>query len=229
MLLELLRRDWFLHRRALLTVILIFSAFEIYFVLVANQPRVWLVFTCIYISFFVIVPLTRDDKFRALAWAATLPVTRADLVRARYVASWVIVAVAFLEVLLLAVFLPGSKLAPALPVDPRSLLSAATVVTIIFLLVIPFTVRFGLIGIFIGLAALQLVGAGLFVFASATGNFEAVEGGVASVFKPPIAAVAAIRNSLPDLAFNLAAVLALVLINWIGYRLALALFRRREF
>ncbi len=115
MLLRLLQRDWFLHRRALLTVILIFSAFEVYFVLVANHPRTWLVFTCIYISFFVIVPMTRDDKFRALAWTGSLPVTRADLVRARYVGSWVIVALAFLTVLALAALLPGSKIAPACP------------------------------------------------------------------------------------------------------------------
>ncbi|MGD8867295.1 MAG: ABC-2 transporter permease [Gemmatimonadales bacterium] len=229
MLLEFLQRDWYLHRRALLMVILIFSAFEVYFVLVANHPRMWLVFTCIYISFFVIVPMTRDDKFRAHAWASTLPVTRADLVRSRYVASWVIVALAFLPAFALAAFLPGSKLASALPVDPRSLLLAATVITIIFFLVIPFTARFGLMGVFIGLAAIQLIGAGLFVFASATGSFEAVEGGVAAVFKPPIAAVAAIRNSLPSIAFNIMALLTLVLINWLGYRFALMLFRRREF
>lgn len=229
MLLELLQRDWYLHRRALLMVILIFSAFEAYFVLVANHPRSWLVFTCIYISFFVIVPMTRDDKFRAQAWASTLPVTRADLVRARYVASWVIVALALLAVMVLAALLPGSKLASALPVDPRSLLLAATVITIIFFLLIPFTIRFGLMGVFIGLAAIQLVGAGLFVFAASTGSFEAVEGGVAAVFKPPIAAVAAIRNSLPSMAFNIVALIALALINWVGYRLALALFRRREF
>ncbi len=116
-----------------------------------------------------------------------------------------------------------------MPVDPRSLLLAATVITIIFFLLIPFTMRFGLMGVFIGLAALQLLGAGLFVFAAATGNFETVEGSVAAIFKPPIAAVAAIRESLPRAAFNVAALLMLVLINWLGYRLALALLRQREF
>ena len=229
MLPKLLQRDWFLHRRALLTVILIFSAFEVYFVLVANHPRTWLVFTCIYVSFFVIVPMTRDDKFRAFAWTATLPVTRADLARARYVGSWVIVALAFLPALALAALLPGSKVAPVMPVDPRSLLLAATVITIIFLMLIPFTIRFGLMGVFIGLAVIQLIGAGLFVFASLTASFEAVEGTIASIFKPPIAGIAAIRNSLPSAAFNVLALLALVLINWVGYRFALALFRRREF
>ena len=229
MLLRLLQRDWFLHRRALLAVILIFSAFEVYFVLVANQPRMWLVFTCIYISFFVIVPMTRDDKFRAFAWTATLPVTRSDLVRARYVSSWVIVAIAFLSALALAAFLPGSRVASALPLDFRSLLTAATVVSIIFLMLIPFTIRFGLMGVFIGLAVIQLIGAGLFVFASLTASFDAVEGTIASIFKLPIAGIGAIRNSLPSAAFNLVALLTLILINWVGYRLALALFRRREF
>lgn len=229
MLLRLLQRDWFLHRRALLTVILIFSAFEVYFVLVANHPRMWLVFTCIYISFFVIVPMTRDDKFRAFAWACTLPVTRSDLVKARYVSSWVIVGVGLLSALALAAFLPGSRVAPALPLDARSLLLAATVVTIIFVLLIPFTIRYGLMGVFIGLALLQLVGAGLFVFASATGSFDAVEGTIAAAFKPPIAAIAAIRESLPSAAFNVLALVTLVLINWLGYRFAATLIRRREF
>jgi hypothetical protein len=229
MLPELLRRDWLLHRRALLTVIAIFAAFEVYLVLVVNHPRSWLVFTCIYVSFFAVVPMTRDDKFRAFAWSGTLPVTRADLVRARYLGSWVIVALAFLVALALAAFLPGSNLASVTPLDPGSLLIAATVITIIFFLVIPFTIRFGLMGVFIGLAVIQLLGAAILVVAVATGSMQHVEGGVAAIFRPPIAAVAAIRDSLPRAVFNVAALLALVLVNWVGYRLALALFRRREF
>lgn len=229
MLLRLLQRDWFLHRRALLTIILIFSGFEVYFVLVANHPRMWLILTCIYISFLVIVPMTRDDKFRAFAWACTLPVTRSDLVQARYVSSWVIVGVGLLSALALAAFLPGSRVAPALPLDARSLLLAATVVTIIFFLLIPFTIRYGFMGVFIGLALFQLVGAGLFVFASATGSFGAVEGTIAAVFKPPIAAIAAIRDSLPSDAFNVLALVTLAMLNWLGYRFAATLIRRREF
>ncbi len=228
MLRRLLLRDWILHRRALVPVAAIFAAFQVYFVLNADKPRLWLVFTSIYVSFLTVVPFTRDDRFRSVAWSCTLPVSRSDLVRARYAGAWVLVAAVFLLAFALAALVPGSKLSGSLPADPEALLLAGAVVSIILLLLLPFTIRFGFLGIVIGLAALQILIAAAFVASKMTGRQDEVEGSVAAVFRPPIDGILAARESLGSPAFFLAAFLSLLLLNWAGYRLALALFRRRE-
>lgn len=228
MLPELLRRDWLLHRNTLVTVALIFTAFQVYFVLNADKVVLWIIFTAVYVSFVTVTPITRDDAFRANAWSCTLPVSRADLVRARYATAWLMVAGLFLLALAVAAGVPGSKLSGTLPSGADHLLLALAVVTAVLFLVMPFTIRFGFLGILIALTALQIGGAILFVVGRATGSLSHVEGNIAAIFRPLISGVAAAREALPRPLFLLAALLALGLVNWTGYRLALALFRRRE-
>jgi hypothetical protein len=228
MLRRLLLREWILHGRALATIVAIFAAFQVYFVLNADKPRLWLVFTSVYVSFLTVVPFTRDDKFRSVAWSCTLPVSRSDLVRARYAGAWILVAAAFLVAFALAALLPGSKLSGALPADPEALLLSGVVVSLMLALLLPFTIRFGFLGLVIGLAALQILAAALFVASKTTGRQDQVEGGVGAVFRPLIDGIVAARESLGPPGFFLAALLSLVLLNWAGYRFALALFRRRE-
>ncbi|UCC73733.1 MAG: ABC-2 transporter permease [Gemmatimonadota bacterium] len=223
-----LRRDFILHRRALLPAVLIFAAFQVYMVIVINQPLFWLVFTCVYLSFLTVIPLSRDDRFAAAAWSCTLPVTRADLVRGRYLTVWALAVGIFVMVLGLAAFVPGSRLAPAMFLDPDRLLLAAGVTTFIIALLLPFTTKFGLMGVMLMLVVLQIIGAGTFVVAKTTGSQDGVEGGVASVFRALTAGIAALRETLSVPVFQLALLLTLVLVNWVSYRIALAIFRRRD-
>lgn len=228
MLRKLLLREWILHGYGLIPILAIFGVFQIYFVLRVSGVRPWLVFTAVYVSFLTIIPFTRDDKYRATAWACTLPVSRADLVRARYVGVWLIAAAGFGLSLLLAATLPGSRMIGELRADPEALLLGAAVTSVVLLFVLPFTIRFGLLGVMIGLIGLQILSAGAFVAGKLTVGLNRIEGGVAAAFRPLIEGILATRESLGPTGFNLAALLALLMLNWIGYRLALALFRRRE-
>jgi hypothetical protein len=224
----LLRRSFILHGRALLVPVLIFAAFEAYFVMRVFHPTVWLVFTCIYMSFIAPLPINRDDKFGTAAWSCTLPVTRADLVRGHYATAWALVMSLLVLALLLAVFVPGSKVPPATFLGPNRLLLVAGVLTCVLALLIPFTMRFGLMGLLLVLAVLQIAGAALFVVANVTGSMGAVEGGVAAPFRALAAGISGLRGALPAPVFQLAMLLGLLVVNWASYRLALAFFRRRD-
>jgi hypothetical protein len=224
----LLRRDLILHRRALLPAVLVFAAFQVYFVIVANHATLWLVFTCIWMTFLTVVPLNRDDKFGTLAWSCTLPVSRADLVRGYYVTAWALVAGMFVVALCLAAFVPGSKLSGLMLLDPDRLLLAAGITTFILALLLPFTIRFGFMGVLMLLVVLQIIGAAMFVVAKTTGSMDAVEGGIGAAFRALASGVAALRETLPLTVFQLVMLLALVLVNWASFRISLALFRRRE-
>jgi hypothetical protein len=228
MLLELLRRDWILHRQAMIPILAIFSAFQVWFLMSVERPRHWLVFTCIYVAFFTIVPFTRDDKFRANEWSCTLPVSRKDLVRARYVAAWLLFVGCLLLGLLLAALVPGSKVEPLSLMAPGEALWVLTVASVILLLLLPFTIRFGLLGVVIFLAALQILGAVLLVVGKSVGNQSEMEGGVRAGIRVIVSGVSALRETMPPAAFHAVWLLVLALVNWVGYRVALALFRRRE-
>jgi len=226
---RLLARDWILNRRAMSIVLAIFVAFQVYMVLRVSGARAWSVFTCVYACFLTIVPLTREDKFRAGAWARTLPVTRAEIVGARYLGSWLIAAIAYASALALAAALPGSRVEPSLLLDFRALLVTASIVSGILFLLVPFTIRYGLIGVMIFLVALQVLGVVMLFAAVATEGMKGIEGAVLAGGRAAGAWLAASREALTPAGFVLAALAALSALNWTGYRFALALYNRREF
>ncbi len=224
----LLRRDLLLHWRVLAPSALIFAAFQAWFITEVNRPTLWLVFACVYMSFLTVIPINVDDKAGTAAWSCTLPVTRADLVRGRYVTAWAMVVGFFAVGVALAAYMPGSKLSATMLLVPDRLLLTIGIVTFILGLLIPFTLQFGLMGVMLMLVVLQIVGAGLFVVAKLTGAMDAVEGGVAVPFRALAAGITALREALPSPVFQLVLLAVLVLLNWGSYRFALALFRRKE-
>ncbi|KPK79784.1 MAG: hypothetical protein AMS25_11405 [Gemmatimonas sp. SM23_52] len=224
----LLRRDLILHRRALVAVALIHAAFQVYFVIRVNHPTLWLVFTCIYVSFLTVMPLNREDRFGTLAWSCTLPVSRADLVRGYYLTAWALLVGSFVVALGLAAFVPGSKLSALMFLSPDRLLLAAGITTFLIALLLPFTIRFGFMGVVLVLAVLQIVGALTLMVGVTTGRMGNVESAVGGAIRALAAGITALRHMLSTPVFRLALLAALVLVNWISYRFASAILRRRD-
>lgn len=229
MLPELLRRDWVLNRRAVVALSAIFVAFQVFFVrLPSDLPPIWLVLTCLWAALIGVVAITRDDTFRALAWSCTLPVCRADLVRARYAGAWILVAGVVVVALALAVLVPGSEVSLAFAFDLDTLLLAAGFVTFLLALALPFLIRFGILGLAVLLVPLNILLPVVFVVSKATGTQDNVEGTVLGWISAMAEAVAGLRDGLSRPVFYVAVLLLLVFTNWASYRLALALFVRRE-
>ena len=233
---ELIRRDWIplrrdliLHRRTLVVVALIYTAFQTWLITGISGPTAWLVLNCIYMSVLTVVPLNVDEKSGTLPWLCTLPVTRADLVRGRYVTAWSLLVGMYTVAVGLAAFVPGSRLSPLSLLEPDYLLLAAGITTFIIALLLPFTIRFGFMGVLLTLMAMQVLGGVTFVVAKATGSMGGVEGGIASVVRALRDVILALRETMPVPVFQLAVLAFLVLLNWASYRASVALFRRREF
>lgn len=226
MLPKLLMRDALLHGRMLLISYGIFAAFQLYFVLRVDSSRFWLVAATIYASFLAITVFAREDKFQSTAWTCTLPVSRRAIVQARFVEAWILVAASLAIATLVAAVLPGSRVDVSAVVQTDALLLAATVVTLVVSLMLPFLVRFGLLGVLIFLVAMQVIGSGLLVVTVMLGNRD---GGRVNLGLHAIAgAVRAAHAALPPVVFDLLAVALLFVVNWLGYRLAVFFFDRRE-
>jgi len=222
-----LRRDLILHRRTLVLVAVMYTAFQAWFVTSFNNPMVWLVFNCIYFSFLTVTPLTADEKTQTLPWLCTLPVTRADLVRGRYVTSWALVLALYAVSVALAALMPGSDISPVWMLGPDRLLLVAGVVTFIIALLLPFTIRFGFTGMLLTLVAAQVLGGVMLVVAKITGGD--LGSGISAAVGILREGIFALRGSLGVLGFQLALLVVLFLANWASYRASVWLFRRREF
>ena len=222
-----LRRDLILHRRTLVLVALIYTAFQAWFITDISSTTAWLVLNCIYLSVPTVVPLNIDEKTGTLPWLCTLPVTRADLVRGRYVTAWALVVGFYTVALGLAAFVPGSELTALSLLEPDRLLLAAGIVTFIVALLLPFTVRFGFMGVLLTLVAAQVLGGVMLVVVKITDG--GVGGGIASAIGGLRHGILALRETLSVPVFQLALLALLVLVNWASYRASVALFRRREF
>lgn len=230
MLRSLIYRDWMLNRLHLLIVLGIFSLFQIYFVLRTDSARMWIVFSGFYLAFQTFVPFSREDKFRSGGWTCTLPVSRPAIVRARWIGAWILILAGFLVALALGLVLPGSRMEVGEALTPDTLLLAAAVISLLLLPLLPFTIRYGVAGILIFAVVAQLLGAALLVVAILGGGGAA---GVGRVIHRTIegtrAGLLAMQAAMSPAWFHVAALGAVVLVNWLGYRLAVALYRRREF
>jgi len=228
MLHKLLMREWILTRRTLLAIVGIYLVFQAYFVCRASSPRQFLIFAAVYASFLTLTLFLREDKFRATAWTCTLPVSRRDLVQARFLGAWIFVAGNLSLALALAAVMPGSAVRVAAVLEPATLFLAATAVTTVLALMLPFAIRFGLLGVMIFLVSIQLLGSAVLVIAVYSRGRAPSTGILAGGMEVLTEGLVALRSSLSPPVFYLAAALALIAVNWLGYRLAVGLFRRRE-
>jgi len=225
MLRRLWLRDVLLHGRALVISYGLFAAFQVYAVLRVDSPRAWLVFASIYASMLTMILFAREDRFGTHSWTCTLPVSRRQLVRARFIGAWLLVAAALGFGAILAAVLPGSQVRVSDLLEPDTLLLAATAISLALALILPFLIRFGLLGLIVFLLAGQVLGTALLVLNLLVRSGGAgLRGAIAAV----TGAVRAVHAAVPPGLYELLVLGLLVALNWAGYRVSARLFARRE-
>ena len=158
-MLKLLRLEYLFNRRQVLIVLAIFTAYFAYMVARIDSPRVFVVSTIIMIG--LSMPFTilgREDKFKTSALVCSLPVRRSTVVLGKYAATWAAIGLGLGYTLLLASVFTFSKIQIAEILTARNLFVALFLISLIFAVILPFTIRFGLVGIIILLVGFQLLG-----------------------------------------------------------------------
>lgn len=225
---KLLRKDWLLNRRALLLAYLVWSALWLGLPLMEYGEEfslgAWTGFVSVACAFLPIVVVGREDKFRAAALACSLPVTRRDIVKARYLGGWLL-AIAAAAVALGAMLLLSS--AAGWPFGRPPLAIPIVIVVVIGLVLgatMPFVLRFGLVGLIGFLVALQLLG---IVVLLASAIFDS--NGVSSLVRGFATAVSGSYRALGAATFYAAALAAIAVLNFASYRLSVFVYGSREF
>ena len=149
-MLKVLRLEFLFSRRQLLIVLAIFTAYFAYIAARIDSPRLFVVTTSLMIG--LSIPFTilgREDKFKTSALVCSLPVRRSTVVLGKYIATWAAIGLGLAYALALTAVLPFTKFRVAEVLTGRTLLVSLFLISLIFAVILPFTLRFGLTGIII--------------------------------------------------------------------------------
>ncbi len=132
----------------------------------------------------------REDKFRAQTVLLSLPVTRAAVIRARYVSALIVGLACFAAVSLMAVWLPWSARPAAEVFDVRTQAFGIASIVTTAAVMLPFALRFGLVGVIGLMGVFQVGGIAVLLWSEVSGRrgaaravFGSIESGLAWVFQ----------------------------------------------
>jgi ABC-type transport system involved in multi-copper enzyme maturation permease subunit len=199
-MLKILRLEYLYTRRQIVIVLAIYSAYFAYMAGRIESPRVFIVMTSLMIGLSMpFAILAREDKFKTAAFVCSLPVRRSTVVLGKYVSAWAAIAVGFGYALLLTSVLPFSKVRVAEILTVKTILISIFLMSLIFAVILPFTIRFGLVGIIVLLVGSQFVLILALILTRMLGArnpmrafFRAVEGGLRALLSHGATLVAAI-------------------------------------
>jgi hypothetical protein len=225
-MLKFLWKDWVFNRNLLLVFLIYVTIFWVWASkLAANMTlREALVFSSFLLAMSSLTPLTREGRFQATALTCSLPTDRRTIVTARYFCSWVLMLGGTAYGLTLAAAVPASRFAPAELLTIKSLLLLLFFLSAFLAPLLPFTIRFGYLGIIGFLVAAQLLGLILLGIAEALGKNSPLH----SAGKTLGAGFRWIMEREVTPAFILGLLGMILLLNLVSLKLSQHLFARRE-
>jgi len=225
-MLKILRLEFLFSRRQVLIVILIFSGYFAYMAGRISSPRLFIVMTSLMVGLSMpFVILGREDKFKTAALVCSLPVRRSTIVLGKYAATWIAIGLGLVYAFVLTAVLPFSKIAVAEALDPKTILVSLFLISLVFAVILPFTLRFGLTGVILLLLGTQLLGIVALVLAQLVRMpnnplrifLRAVESGLKTLL-----------NHEPTAGFLLALVATILAVNALSIVAGWALYARRD-
>ena len=158
-MLKILRLEYLFNRKQVLIVLAIFSVYFAYMTSRIDSPRLFIVMTSLMVGLSVPTAiLGREDKFKTASLVCSLPVRRSTVVFGKYAATWIAIGLGLGYALLLTAALPFSKIAVSEVLGLKTILVSVFLISLIFSVILPFTLRFGFTGVIILLVGTQLLG-----------------------------------------------------------------------
>jgi ABC-type transport system involved in multi-copper enzyme maturation permease subunit len=186
-------------------------------------PQLYAGFAAVVCSIIPLTLVAREDKFRTAALTCSLPVTRDAIVSARYWGGGLAALAGTILILAAGYLLPQTGFAARGGVG-TALLAAFVVLGLVQATLLPFTIRYGLVGLLLFMVALQVLGIVVFMAAMLLGH---------DLLRGLIQALGAALHAVRDRAGagGLAALLvtATLLLNLASHDLSRRLYRAREF
>ncbi|MBP7865474.1 MAG: ABC-2 transporter permease [Acidobacteria bacterium] len=205
-------------------ILALFLAF--FLVLLAREPvggtqGEFLAITALMGAIIPLVTVAREDRFHAREVLAASPLRRCDTVRARYLGGGVCITVLVTLVIVVQWVLYPERPQTLTMLAPANLALAASVGVLFLSATLPLVFRFGLAGMLIFMAVVQLLGTVLLFAAASGGSGRGALGNLA-------ASVRGLRGRAGDPVFYLFLAVFLTLAAWGSCRLSSRILSRRD-
>lgn len=226
MILHLMRKDLLLNGSLLVAILGSIAANVLIWALEGGRAQFILAFGSAIAGFLPIMISGRDDRFRTNSFACALPVSRRQIVLARYLLCPVLFPVWTLCLVALLWAFSGFRL----PVDllrPDAYVTALAFQALAVAVFTPLMLRFGYKGFLYGLIGLQVLGVLVLVVGSRVGltsGISAFEGAIGSIGP----GVRRLHTRMGDTAFFSAAFAAVAAALGLSCLVSCVLFRRRD-
>jgi hypothetical protein len=160
-MLKLMRKELIFNRNNLLIVLAIMTGFLMFFLARTEHFKSsgFMMFSAFYVGASLCVTLaSQEDKHKTGALTCSLPCRRKDVVRARFALTWALMLATLIYTTFLAAVLPFSRAEVGQALNLKVVLVTLLILTVIFAVMLPFIIRFGVMGVLVVLVAAQLLG-----------------------------------------------------------------------
>jgi len=184
-------------------------------------------FTAVGAFIICIVPLlcyAREDKFKGSVLSSSLPVTRKDIVLSKYATSWLLMIVFYLLSTAVALVFPGSKLSLQGVLNIKMILIYLLLLTLFISILLPLLIWFGMVGSFVFLISLQVLGIITLWLGSTKLTKVSLKGliaGIGSFF-------AALNSHLGVVGYQIFLLGIILLLNFVSFKCSEFIFKRKE-
>jgi hypothetical protein len=216
-------KDLRLHRRFILIFGLLCPLYMGFFGSRLSTPTVAAIFGSFFYAIFPFMISGREDRFKTVVFSLSLPTTRREMMRSRYVLGWLLMATVYLASSVLMALMPGGKLGFSDVFAVRTILLALASATLIFSVLMPFFIRFGMAGLIVFLLAIQILGIVFMLL-----RFVVGRSAIAAIRTLPRSITLAM-NSLGPAGAAVVILAILLVVNWISFEISSRLLARKEF
>ncbi len=159
--LKLIRKELIFNRNSLLLILAIMTGFLMFFLARTEHFKSagFMMFSAFYVGASLCLTLmAQEDKFKTAALTCSLPCRRRDVVRARFILTWALMLATLAYTTFLAAVLPFSRAEIGSALSLKVILVTLLILTVIFAVMLPFIIRFGVMGVMAVLVSAQLLG-----------------------------------------------------------------------
>lgn len=227
-MLKIMRQDLIFNRNNLFIILSIMTGFFIYFSYRAEDfsPRAFFLLAALYVGASIgVILVSREDKHKTGALTCSLPVRRSTIVAARFVLTWALMLLTLVYVTVLTAVLPFSRIDLASTVNVKFVLVGLLILSVVFSLMLPFTIRFGVTGVILFLVAGQILGILVLLLANFFGPGRI---GLTSPLRSAVRGLRFLLGPESGAVHMLLAAAAIVVLNAGSYIISRALYVRRD-
>ena len=220
------RRELILNKNLIIIFLVYVSVLWIWVSLQKIPPKMAIMIFSFIVPMLSLSLQAREDKFKAWISTCSLPTTRNAIVKARFFTLWIFTFAALFYAVVVSALIPGNQTMLAQLLTLKTLFLSLFFISLCLAVLLPFIIRFGIVGIMIFLVAAQVLGIVFLMLTRLTGRNENF---LRSFLNLIIDGIKYLFNHEGTLLFYFTIILAAAALNFFSLKISQFLLARKDF